>query len=216
MEILKTILDFILHIKDHLSDIITNYPQWFYAIIFLVIFVETGLVVMPFLPGDSLLFAIGALAALSQNNLNIWAIFALLVVAAILGDTVNYHIGKFLGPKVFSGNYKLLNKEHLYKAQGFYEKYGGKTIIMARFVPIVRTFAPFVAGIGTMNYGKFIQYNIVGAILWVGVCIAGGYFFGSLPFVEKNFELVLIAIIGISIIPVIIEVIREKMKKSVA
>ncbi len=215
MEILKTMLDFILHIKDHLSDIITNYPQWFYAVIFLVIFVETGLVVMPFLPGDSLLFAIGALAALPQNNLNIWAIFALLTVAAILGDTVNYHIGKFLGPKVFSGNYKLLNKEHLHKAQAFYEKYGGKTIIMARFVPIVRTFAPFVAGIGTMNYGKFIQYNIVGALLWVGVCIAGGYFFGSLPFVEKNFEVVLVAIIGISLIPVVIEVIREKMKKPV-
>ncbi|MBC7388694.1 MAG: DedA family protein [Opitutaceae bacterium] len=222
MEILKTILDFILHIKDHLSDIITNYPQWFYAVIFLVIFVETGLVVMPFLPGDSLLFAIGALAALPQNNLNVWAIFALLVVAAILGDTLNYHIGKFLGPKVFNdykpipGQIKLLNREHLHKAQAFYEKYGGKTIIMARFVPIVRTFAPFVAGIGTMNYGKFIQYNIVGAILWVGVCIAGGYFFGSLPFVEKNFEVVLIAIIGISLVPVIIEVIREKMKKPVA
>ncbi len=213
MGIISTLLDFILHIKDHLKDIITLYPSWFYAVIFLIIFVETGLVVMPFLPGDSLLFAIGALAALPENQLNVWSVFGILVVAAVLGDTVNYHIGKFLGPKVFSSNFKYLNKSHLEKTQAFYAKYGGKTIIMARFVPIVRTFAPFVAGIGTMHYARFIQFNIVGAILWVGVCIAGGYWFGGLPFVEKNFELVLVAIIGISLLPVIVEIIREKLKK---
>jgi len=214
MEIVSTIIDFILHIKSHLSDIITLYPSWFYAIIFLVIFVETGLVVMPFLPGDSLLFAIGALAAVPENHLNIWSILITLIVAAVLGDAVNYHIGKFLGPKVFNRDYKYLNRKHLEKTQAFYEKYGGKTIIMARFVPIVRTFAPFVAGIGTMNYSKFLQFNLVGAILWVSICLAGGVWFGSLPFVEKNFELVLIAIIGISLLPVVVEVIRERSKKS--
>lgn len=212
MEIISTIIDFVLHIKDHLKDIIALYPSWFYAIIFLVIFVETGVVVMPFLPGDSLLFAIGALSAIADNHINIWVVFLLLVIAAILGDTANYHIGKFLGPKVFSRDYKYLNKAHLEKTQAFYHKYGGKTIIMARFIPIVRTFAPFVAGIGTMNYGKFIQYNIVGGILWVAICLAAGYFFGSLPFVEKNFELVLVAIIGISLLPVLVEVIRERAK----
>lgn len=213
MELIRTLIDFILHIQDHLTEIISLYPSWFYAIIFLIIFVETGLVVMPILPGDSLLFAIGALAALPENHLNVWLVFLLLVVAAILGDTVNYHIGKFLGPKVFSGDFKYLNKKHLEKTQAFYEKYGGKTIIMARFVPIVRTFAPFVAGIGTMNYGKFIRFNIVGGILWVGICIVAGYWFGGLPFVKKNFEVVLLAIIGISVLPVLVEVIREKSKK---
>jgi membrane-associated protein len=212
MEIISTILDFVLHIKDHLTHIITHYPSWFYAIIFLVIFIETGLVVMPFLPGDSLIFAIGALAAVPQNNLNAWYIFVVLVVAAILGDTLNYHVGKYIGPKVFNANYKYLNKKHLIKTQEFYEKYGGKTIIMARFVPIVRTFAPFVAGIGTMHYGKFIQFNVIGGILWVGLCILAGYWFGGLPFVVKNFELVLIAIIGISILPMVVEIVREKMK----
>ena len=219
MEIIKAVFDFILHIKDHLGNIIVNYPTWFYAIIFLIIFAETGLVVMPFLPGDSLLFAIGALAALPSNQLNIWAIFVLLLAAAIIGDTVNYHIGKYLGPKVFGdftnkpGGWKLLNQKHLFKAQAFYEKYGGKTIIMARFVPIVRTFAPFVAGIGTMNYSKFIQFNIIGGVLWVGLCLLAGYLFGGLTFVEKNFELVLIAIIGISALPIIIEILRERFKK---
>ena len=212
MEIIGTLLDLILHIKTHLNHIITNYPSWFYAIIFLVIFVETGLVVMPFLPGDSLIFAIGALTAVPENQLNAWSIFLVLVLAAIIGDTVNYHVGKFLGPKVFSTDFKYLNKKHLAKTQDFYEKYGGKTIIMARFVPIVRTFAPFVAGIGTMNYSKFIQFNILGGILWVGLCILAGYWFGGLPFVEKNFELVLIAIIFISILPMIVEIVREKMK----
>ena len=212
MEIIATLIDFILHIKTHLGTIITTYPSWFYTIIFLVIFIETGLVVMPFLPGDSLLFAIGALAAVPSNNLNPWTIFGVLVVAAILGDTLNYHIGKFFGAKVFSRDYKYLNKAHLEKTQAFYVKYGGKAIIMARFVPIVRTFAPFVAGIGTMNYGKFIQFNVIGAILWVGLCIVAGYLFGGLPFVEKNFELVLIAIIGISALPVIVEVVRDRFK----
>jgi membrane-associated protein len=212
MELIKTLLDFILHIKDHLSDIITNYPSWFYAVIFLVIFIETGLVVMPFLPGDSLLFAIGALSAIEANHLNPWSIFATLVVAAILGDTLNYHIGKFFGPKVFSRDYKYLNKKHLEKTQAFYQKYGGKTIIMARFVPIVRTFAPFVAGIGTMNYARFIQFNIVGGVLWVGICILAGYLFGNLEIVSKNFELVLLAIIGISILPVLVEIWKERSK----
>ncbi|HAR20482.1 MAG TPA: hypothetical protein DCR46_07460, partial [Cytophagales bacterium] len=141
-----------------------------------------------------------------------WYIFLVLLVAAILGDTVNYHAGKYIGPKVFNANYKYLNKKHLIKTQEFYEKYGGKTIIMARFVPIVRTFAPFVAGIGTMHYGKFIQFNVIGGILWVGLCILAGYWFGGLPFVEKNFELVLIAIIGISVLPMVVEIVREKLK----
>jgi membrane-associated protein len=213
MEIVSTLFDFIVHIKTHLEDIITHYPTWFYWVIFLVIFIETGFVIMPFLPGDSLLFAIGALSVSLPGKVDIWSVFGVLVLAAILGDTLNYHIGKFLGPKVFSGNFKYLNKQHLEKTQAFYVKYGGKTIIMARFVPIVRTFAPFVAGIGTMNYSRFIQFNIVGAILWVGICLAGGYWFGGLPFVAKHFELVLIGIIGISLLPVVFEVVREKLKK---
>lgn len=213
MELLLSLLDFIRHIDVHLANLITAYPTWFYVIIFLIIFVETGLVVMPFLPGDSLLFAIGALSAMPENHLNPWLVFLLLVASAILGDTVNYHIGKFFGPKVFSREYKYLNKKHLEKTQAFYEKYGGKTIIMARFVPIVRTFAPFVAGIGTMNYGRFIRFNIVGALMWVGICMLAGYIFGNIPFVKKHFELVLVAIIALSLIPMLVEVIREKRKQ---
>ena len=170
---------------------------WTYAVLFLVIFVETGVVIMPFLPGDSLLFAAGAVAALPGTNLNIFVLHILLATAAILGDTVNYWIGHYMGPRVFTGNNPWLKREHLERTQAFYEKYGGKTIFLARFVPIVRTFAPFVAGIGKMRYSYFISYNVVGGIVWTGLFLYTGYFFGNLPFIKANFSVVIIAIIVI-------------------
>jgi membrane-associated protein len=176
----------------------------------LIIFLETGLVITPFLPGDSLLFAAGAFAALGA--LNVWVLFVLLSVAAILGDTVNYWIGHYIGPRAFSGNIRFLKKEYLDRTHAFYEKYGGKTIILARFIPIIRTFAPFVAGIGAMTYSKFIVYNVVGGIAWVGIFLFGGYFFGNLPFVKDNFTIVILAIIGISVLPGVIEYLRERSR----
>jgi len=172
---------------------------------------ETGLVVTPFLPGDSLILAAGSFAALGV--LNPWLLFILLSLAAILGDTANYWIGHYIGPKAFSGNIRFLKKEHLDKTHEFYEKYGGKTIILARFVPIVRTFAPFVAGVGTMTYGKFITYNVVGGVLWVGLFTSLGYFFGNLPFVKENFEIAILAIIFISLLPMIYEFVKAKLEK---
>lgn len=178
---------------------------WFYLLLFAVIFCETGLVVTPFLPGDSLLFAVGALCG-AAAGLNIWLVLGLLTVAAVLGDAVNYAIGRRIGPKVFrSETSRLFNREHLHRAQAFYEKYGNITIILARFVPIVRTFAPFVAGIGTMEYRRFALYNIIGGFGWVLVCIGGGYFFGQLAFVKENFEAVAVAIVIISVLPIFIE-----------
>jgi membrane-associated protein len=212
LEIIKSLIDFILHIDKHLGEIISTYGTWTYAILFLIIFCETGLVILPLLPGDSLLFAAGSFAAIGKLNPHL--MFLLLSFAAILGDTVNYWIGNYIGPKAFSNNYKFLKKEHLEKTHKFYEKYGGKTIILARFVPIVRTFAPFVAGVGSMTYSKFLLYNVVGGVAWVAIFVYVGYFFGNLDFVQNNFGLVAIAIILLSLIPIIIEIIKAKMKKS--
>ena len=213
MEIITRLIDFILHIDQHLAEIISQYGTLTYAILFLIIFVETGLVVMPFLPGDSLLFAAGALAANPANGLNVWLMMLLLVVAAILGDTVNYHIGDYIGPKVFRRDYRFLKRSHLMKTQAFYEKYGGKTIIFARFIPIIRTFAPFVAGVGTMRYGRFLSYNFIGGLLWVVSFTLLGYFFGTLPIVKKNFTLVILGIIFLSLMPPVIEYARNRIKK---
>jgi membrane-associated protein len=214
MEIIKFLIDFILHMDVHLNEIISNYGVWTYGILLFVIFIETGFVVTPFLPGDSLLFAAGTFAAL--GSLNPLYLFLLLSVAAVLGDTVNYSIGHYIGPRAFSGEIKFLKQEHLDKTQKFYEKHGGKTIILARFIPIIRTFAPFVAGIGVMKYRKFIAYNIVGGIAWVATFTFLGYFFGNIEFVKKNFELVIFAIIFISFIPPVLEVIKARKESKEA
>ena len=203
MELLTTFIDFFVHLDVHLTEIIANYGAWTYAILFVIIFIETGLVVMPFLPGDSLLFAAGALSALPGSVLNIGWMIALLMTAAILGDTVNYWIGHSLGEKAYDS--KWVKKEYLDKTHEFFEKHGGKTIFLARFVPIIRTFAPFVAGVGQMSYKYFFSYNVFGGLIWVPLFSLAGYFFGGLEFVEHNFSLVIFAIIGISLIPVFIE-----------
>ena len=221
MEIIKSLLDFILHLDKHLFDLILNYGVWIYAILFLIIFVETGLVVMPLLPGDSLLFAAGTFCAGVVNDgktaeLNLWLVLALLIVAAILGDGLNYFFGKTIGLKVLSWKIKgrqIVKQKYIDQTHAFYEKHGPKTIIIARFVPIVRTFAPFVAGIGEMSYAKFIRFNIIGGVAWVVGLTLMGYFFGNLEFVQKNFETVIFGIIGLSILPMIIEIIRAKFKK---
>ncbi|RLD00683.1 MAG: DedA family protein [Chloroflexi bacterium] len=214
MEVIKFLIDFILHMDVHLNVIISNYGTWTYGILFFVIFIETGLVVTPFLPGDSLLFAAGTFAAL--GSLNPFYLFGLLALAAVLGDTVNYSIGAFIGERAFSGDIKFLKKEHLDRTQEFYEKHGGKTIILARFIPIIRTFAPFVAGVGTMKYSRFIAYNVVGGIAWVAIFTFMGYFFGNIPFVKKNFELVIFAIIFISFIPPVLEVFKARREAKAA
>jgi membrane-associated protein len=212
MELIKKILDIALHLDKYLSAIIQQYGLWTYAILFAVIFIETGFVVMPFLPGDSLLFAAGAFAALGALKVG-WLI-ALLAVAAIVGDTVNYWIGHFLGPKVFSREKaRFFKKEHLDRTHAFFEKYGGKTIIIARFVPIVRSFAPLVAGIGRMSYGKFIAYNVIGGVGWVVLLTGAGYFFGNIPLVRKNFSLAILAIIALSTVPIVTEFLRHRKKK---
>ena len=210
MEIISGLVDFILHLDVHLNTIIKNFGIWTYLILFLIIFLETGVVVTPFLPGDSLLFAAGTFAAL--GSLNVFALFILLTLAAILGDTLNYWIGHFIGPRAFSGNTRFLKKEYLDRTHVFYEKYGGKTIILARFIPIIRTFAPFVAGIGAMDYPHFFFYNVIGAVLWVSIFTFGGYFFGNLPFVRDNFTIVIMVIIFISVLPGVFEFLREKFK----
>ncbi len=207
METLKQLLDIVLHLNRHLAELVTDYGVWVYGILFLIVFCETGLVVTPFLPGDSLLFAVGALSATGALHLG-WSI-ALLILAAILGDTVNYWIGRLLGEKLQRRFPRLVKREHLDRTHAFFEKYGGKTIIIARFVPIVRTFAPFVAGAGDMSYRRFMVYNVVGAVLWVVLCTVGGFFFGNLPFVKKNFSAVILGIIVVSILPAIIEFLRE-------
>jgi membrane-associated protein len=201
MDFLAGFIDLFLHLDEHLANIISQYGTWTYAILFAVIFLETGVVVTPFLPGDSLLFAAGTFAAL--GSMNVYLLSGLLIVAAILGDTVNYSIGHYLGERAY--NIKFLKKEYFDRTHAFFEKHGGKTIFLARFVPIVRTFAPFVAGIGKMSYGYFITYNFVGGIVWVLLFTFAGYFFGNIPFVRKNFELVIIAIIGISVLPMVFE-----------
>lgn len=215
MEFIKDILDYFLHLDDKLEEIIKSYGLWTYLILFLIIFAETGLVITPFLPGDSLLFAAGTFAA--GRGLNVWLLFIILSVAAIIGDTVNYWVGHYVGPKVFyKENVRFLNKKHLERTHAFYEKYGGKTIIIARFIPIIRTFAPFVAGIGSMTYWRFITYNVVGGILWVGICVFAGYFFGNIPIVKNNFSIVIIVIVLISVLPVIVEFIRHRMSRAKA
>ncbi len=209
MDLIHWFVDFFLHLDRHLAEVIQRYGTSTYALLFLIVFLETGLVVTPLLPGDSLLFAAGSFAGL--GILRFWPLFFLLCAAAILGDTVNYAIGARLGPRVFHyPKSRFFNPEHLKKTHAFYEKYGGKTIIIARFVPIVRTFAPFVAGIGAMSYARFLGYNVIGGVLWVSVCLFSGYFFGNLPLVKQNFSLVVIAIVFISLLPAVIEYLRHR------
>ncbi|HEP1042713.1 TPA: DedA family protein [Serratia marcescens] len=211
MDIIKFIIDFILHIDVHLAELVAQYGMWVYAILFLILFCETGLVVTPFLPGDSLLFVAGALAALPTNDLNVHTMVALMVVAAILGDAVNYIIGRLFGEKLFSNpNSKIFRRSYLDKTHQFYEKHGGKTIILARFVPIVRTFAPFVAGMGHMSYRHFAAYNVIGALVWVLLFTYAGYLFGDLPVVQENLKLLIVGIIIVSILPGVIEIWRHK------
>jgi membrane-associated protein len=210
MQIITYLIDLILHLDVHLTELITQFGGWTYLILFLVIFIETGIVIFPFLPGDSLLFAAGALAALTGSPLNIVFLWVLMAIAAVLGDTANYSIGKFIGPKAFTSKSRLLKHEYMEQAQAFYRKHGRITIFLARFIPIIRTFAPFVAGIGEMPYGYFISYNIFGGIIWTALFTFGGYFFGNLSFVKEHFSLVVIAIIIISVIPAAVEVIKAK------
>jgi membrane-associated protein len=218
MNYIKLAIDFVLHMDKYLSMIITSVGGWTYLVLFVVIFIETGLVVTPFLPGDSLLFAAGAIAALSSSSggtgfkLNVIVLYILVAIAAVLGDTINYWIGHLVGPRVFTGEVRWLKKEYLDRAQVFYEKYGGKAIFLGRFIPIVRTFVPFVAGIGNMRYGYFISYNIFGGIIWTALFTFAGYFFGNVSFVKNNFSLVVIAIVVISTIPAIVEYVRSRRK----
>jgi membrane-associated protein len=204
MGLIRYLIEFVLHIDQHLDIIIQSYGAWTYALVFAIVFCETGFVVTPFLPGDSLLFALGTFAA--RGSLDLTLVFLLLAVAAILGDTVNYWIGAILGPKVFhTESTRFLNKRHLQRTHEFYERHGGVTIIIARFIPIIRTFAPFVAGIGKMSYGKFLAYNVVGGVAWVALFVLGGFYFGNLPMVKRNFTFVIMAIIVISVIPAVVE-----------
>ncbi len=210
LELVKKLVDFILHIDRHLAEIISAYGLWTYAILFAIIFVETGLVVMPFLPGDSLLFAAGAFAAKPETGLNVHVIALSLFIAAVLGDTLNYWIGAKVGPAVFKREDSVwLRKKHLDRAHEFFERYGGRAVILARFVPIVRTFVPFVAGIGQMTYPRFLAYNVIGGFLWIYFFTYAGFAFGNQPFVQKNFKLVILAIIFLSVLPIVIEFAKE-------
>jgi len=211
MELLTSLVDVLLHLDEHLAHWMQLFGPWLYVILFLVVFAETGLVVTPFLPGDSLLFAIGTLTALEGSPLDIRVVIVSLIVAAVIGDAVNYHIGQYLGPKVFAREDSwVLNRNHLIKTQQFYERHGGKTIFLARFVPIVRTFAPFVAGIGRMSYPRFAMWNVTGAVVWVTSLTLAGFWFGNIPIVQRNFETVILAIIAISILPMIVEYLRGR------
>jgi membrane-associated protein len=213
MEIITKLIDFILHLDTHLNYIIESAGLWCYLVFFLIIFAETGLVVTPFLPGDSLLFALGTLAA--AGSLKVAWLFVVLSAAAVLGDSANYAIGKYFGQVILKHEGAwFLKKEHVERTHRFYEKYGAKTIVIARFVPIVRTFAPFIAGVGKMTYLRFFSYNVIGGLLWVTLFIFGGFFFGNIPVIKRNFTLVIFAIIIISILPAVIEVIRQKRQKS--
>lgn len=205
------LINFILHIDQYLAVFLNDYGTWLYAILFVIIFVETGLVVMPFLPGDSLLFATGALAAFT-GALDPVLLIIIMFIAAVLGDTLNYHIGKYIGPKVFERDYRWINRQHLISTQKFFEKHGGKTIILARFLPFARTFAPFVAGAGSMNYKYFLMYNVIGGFLWITSFTLLGYFFGNQPIIKQNFTYVMMGIIVFSVLPVVIGFVREKMK----
>jgi membrane-associated protein len=212
MEFIKDLIDVILHLDTHLVELVSRYGTFSYAILFAIIFCETGLVVTPFLPGDSLLFAIGALSA--KGALDVYTAAFLLMLAAILGDSTNYWIGYFVGPKVFrSESSRWFNRTHLERTNAFYEKYGAKTVIIARFMPIIRTFAPFVAGIGRMNYPRFLFFSVVGSFFWIGLFIAAGYVFGNIPIVKSNFTIVVLAIIFISLLPAIIEAARARRER---
>lgn len=208
MGILQLIIDFILHLDTYLNEIIQAFGLWTYVLLFAVIFAETGLVITPFLPGDSLLFAAGTFAAL--GSLNVFILWLVVFIAAILGDTVNYWIGSVIGPRVFEKDYRFLKREYLEQTQAFYDKHGGKTIVLARFVPIVRTFAPFIAGVGTMDYKRFLTFNVFGAFIWTALFVALGYFFGNIPIVQENFELAMLGIILISVGPMVIEWLRNR------
>ncbi|HKQ78203.1 MAG TPA: DedA family protein [Blastocatellia bacterium] len=215
MELIKDFIDVILHLDTHLVELVSRYGTFSYAILFAIIFCETGLVVTPFLPGDSLLFAIGALSA--KGALNVYTVAFLLMLAAIIGDSTNYWIGYFVGPKVFrSESSRWLNRKHLERTSQFYERYGVKTVIIARFMPIVRTFAPFVAGIGRMYYPRFLCFSVLGSILWIGLFVSAGYLFGNIPVVKRNFTLVILAIIFLSLLPALIEVARERRWRKTA
>ena len=209
MEALRHVIDIFLHLDKHLQPILETYGGWTYLLLFAIVFCETGLVVTPFLPGDSLLFAAGAFAA--AGSLSVWALLAILMLAAVLGDTVNYWVGHFLGARLLAMK-RLIKPKHLAYTHEFYEKYGGKTIIIARFVPIVRTLAPFVAGVGRMSYGRFMSFNVIGGVAWVTVCTLAGYLFGNLPFVRKNFSLVVLVIIALSLVPAVVELIRARRR----
>ncbi len=209
IEAIEFLIDFILHIDKHLLQIVSDYKTWTYLILFAIIFMETGFVVTPFLPGDSLLFAAGTIAAMDGNPLNIVFIIPLLIAAAFLGDNTNYFIGKFLGHKVYEKNYKLIKRSYLDKTHEFYEKHGRITIIIARFMPILRTFAPFVAGVGTMRYVRFVSFSFIGNVIWITLFSTAGYFFGNIPFIKENFTIAILGIILISILPMIIAGIRK-------
>jgi membrane-associated protein len=212
VELLHTIVDLFLHLDKYLDVIIQDYGAWTYLILLVIIFCETGLVITPFLPGDSLLFAAGTFAA--RGSLDVHVLFVLLAGAAIAGDTANYWIGSVVGPRAFSGKHRFLNQRHLQRTHAFYERHGGKTIVLARFIPIIRTFAPFVAGIGAMHYPRFIAYNVVGGVIWVFVFLYGGYFFGGLEVVRRNFTLVILAIILISVLPIVVELGRSWLSRT--
>jgi membrane-associated protein len=216
LELLKNFLDIILHIDVHLQIWVTEYRTWTYLILFAIIFMETGLVVTPFLPGDSLLFAAGMVAALDGHPLSIVILIPLLIIAAFTGDNTNYFFGKMLGQKVYEKNYRLIRREYLDKTHAFYEKHGGKTLIIARFMPIIRTFAPFVAGVGTMSYFRFISFSIVGNVIWVVSFSLAGFFFGNIPLVKNNFTIVILGIIFISLLPMIIAFIKNLLERKKA
>ena len=215
---METLVDFFLHLDTHLTQFVATYGTWVYGLLFLIVFAETGLVVTPFLPGDSLLFAAGALAA--TGSLDIRLLLVLLTIAAILGDAVNYAVGRAVGPRVFRANdrstfwHKALNREHLDRTHAFFEKYGGKAVVLGRFVPIVRTFVPFVAGAGAMTYSKFAAYNVAGGILWVAICALAGYGFGNVPMVKNNFSLVALGIVAVSVLPIAVEMLRARRTRT--
>ena len=212
MDLVKQLVDVFLHLDRHLAEVVRDYGTFTNVILFGIVFCETGLVVTPFLPGDSLLFTAGALAAL--GSLDVWVLFLTLALAAILGDTANYWIGKKIGPRAFDGSIRFFKQDHLLKTEAFYEKHGKKTIILARFVPIIRTFAPFVAGVGSMNYGVFLAYNVIGGALWVAICVFSGYFFGNIAAVKKNFSLVILAIIFVSTLPILWEAWKARRRRA--
>jgi membrane-associated protein len=210
------LVDFVLHFDRHLLQFVGDYGSWVYALLFLIVFAETGFVVTPFLPGDSLLFAAGALSAQSDSSLSLIAMLALLIFAAFAGNAVNYSVGRYIGPRVFQSEHRLLNKQYLDRAHAFFEQYGGKAIVLGRFVPIVRTFVPFVAGAAQMTTGSFVAYNAVGAVAWVSLCLLAGALFGNIPVIKNNFSLVTIGIVFVSVLPMLFEIVAHRRKRGTA